>query len=272
MTLAATTTGVITPEPLTIAATPFTKLFDGTTASSAAPTLLNGTLFDPATLSQSFASANPGAAINLIPAIAFAAPGAASNYAITLVPTGVVPPNTGVILPGPQQIPVNLSPSVFVNQPPALGVPDFSTVCAVAPQLPDAASFADPAAAIQAISAAASQYVERCRDASQQDIGNALDAYADALEVVIKRLPAKLRVQLQHIPQMVRAAAQRARIAPTRAAAVRVLKATVVAVHREIELVRADDPDSARIRSAVSTGVSGVLNSAALSLARAEGI
>jgi len=36
--------------------------------------------------------------------------------------------------------------------------------------------------------------------------------------------------------------------------------------------VRAEDPDSARIRSAVNTGVSGVLNSAAVALARSEGI
>jgi hypothetical protein len=37
-------------------------------------------------------------------------------------------------------------------------------------------------------------------------------------------------------------------------------------------LVRADDPDSARKRDAIGAAVSGVLNTAALTLARAEGI
>jgi hypothetical protein len=168
-------------------------------------------------------------------------------------------------------IPVNLSPSVFVNRRPAIEMPGVSS-CGVDLQLPDASAFSDPAAAIAAVSAATSQYVERCRDASQEDIANALDHYADALDVIIQKLPPKLRAQLRQIPSLVRSAAIRARAAPTRAAAVRVLQQTVAQVRREILLVRAEDPDSARIRSAVSTGVSGVLNTAAVALARAEGI
>ena len=271
VTLTPALTGTINPEPITITAAPSTKIFDGGTSSATPPQLTAGTLFDPATLAEVFASPGPGNAISLIPSISFANPNAANNYLITLVPTGATPPNTGVILPLPI-LQVNLSPSVFVNRDGEIGIPGGASTCGVDLQLPDAATFSDPAAAILAISAATSQYVERCRDASQEDIANALDRYADALEIIIQKLPPKLRAQLRHIPALVRAAAVRARAAPTRAAAVRVLKQTVAQVHREIMLVRAEDPDSQRIRNAVNTGVSGVLNSAAVALARAEGI
>jgi filamentous hemagglutinin family protein len=270
VTLASSPTGTINPEPITITATPNTKVFDGNTSAAALPLLTAGTLFDPANLSETYANPGPGNAIALNPAIRFTDPAAANNYQVTLVPTGLTPPDTGVILSLPL-IPVNLSPSVFVNRRPAIEMPGVSS-CGVDLQLPDASAFSDPAAAIAAVSAATSQYVERCRDASQEDIANALDHYADALDVIIQKLPPKLRAQLRQIPSLVRSAAIRARAAPTRAAAVRVLQQTVAQVRREILLVRAEDPDSARIRSAVSTGVSGVLNTAAVALARAEGI
>ena len=272
ITLAPTETGVINPEPITITATPFTKVFDGTTAADALPTLTNGVLFDPATLSETFASPQPSDGVALIPAIAFTNPGAANNYAITLAPTGATPPNTGVILGRPIIAPVNLSPSVFVDGNAGFEIPAADSACGVELQLPDPATFSDPVAAINAISATTKQYIERCRDISQQEVGDALDRYADALEIIIEKLPPKLRQQLRHIPAIVHAAAVRARAAPTRVAAVRVLHQAIAQVHREIMLVRADDPDDARIRTAVSTGVSGVLNSAALALTRAEGI
>jgi hypothetical protein len=271
ITLTPAQVGTITPEPITVTATPNTKIFDGNTSAAALPTLTAGTLFDPAMLSESYATPGPGNAINLIPAIAFNSATTSGNYAVTLVPTGTTPPNTGVIVP-PGTTQINLSPSVFVDRNPLIGIPGDASTCGPDVQLPDPSSFSDPVAAVQAISAATSQYVERCRDASQQDIANALERYADALQVIIEKLPPKLRAQLQHIPALVRAAAVRARAAPTRAAAVRVLRQTVAMVHHEITLVRADDPDSARVRNAVNTGVSSVLNSAAVALARSEGI
>ena len=271
VTLAPAQTGIINPEPITITATANTKAFDGNTSAASLPVLTAGALFDPATLSETYATFNPASGIVLNPAIAFTNPAAANNYAITLLPTGTTPPDTGIILPPAFNL-INFSPSVYVNPRPTLDIPGANATCGVEPQLPNAATFSDPVAAVQAISAATEQYVERCRDASQEDIANALDRYADALQVIIEKLPPKLRAQLRHIPAIVHMAAARARVAPTRVAAVRVLRQVVAQVRREIMLVRAEDPDSARIRDAVSTGVSGVLNASAVSLARAEGI
>jgi hypothetical protein len=83
--------GTITPEAITITATANSKVYNGTTAATATPTVTSGTLYDTATLSETYASKNVGNAITLTPTATIANAG---NYAVTYAST-----NLGVITP-----------------------------------------------------------------------------------------------------------------------------------------------------------------------------
>ncbi len=84
--------GTITPEPITVSATANSKVYNGTTAAAATPTVTSGKLYaGDGTLSETYASKNVGSAITLTPAVALVDP---ADYTVTLTPA-----NTGVITP-----------------------------------------------------------------------------------------------------------------------------------------------------------------------------
>jgi filamentous hemagglutinin family protein len=83
--------GTITPEAITVTATANSKVYDGTTAASATPTVTSGTLYDTATLSETYAGKDVGSTIALTPTATIANAG---DYAVTYVSS-----NLGVITP-----------------------------------------------------------------------------------------------------------------------------------------------------------------------------
>ena len=93
ITLTNTNTGVITTRAITVTAMTDTKGYDGTTSSTATPTITSGSLApgDAAILTETFANKNVATNKTLIPAISFTS-GSAANYTITLVSntTGVI--------------------------------------------------------------------------------------------------------------------------------------------------------------------------------------
>ena len=106
VTLASASTGVITPEAITITATANAKTYDGTTSATATPVVTSGTLYDlgGSTLSETYASANAGTDLTLTPSALIPD---ASNYAVTLASI-----NTGTITPAPTRITVYPPPPI----------------------------------------------------------------------------------------------------------------------------------------------------------------
>ena len=85
---------------------------------------------------------------------------------------------------------------------------DFSS-CEEPPSLPDPNRYADPEAALRAISHALDNYFKRCENPTQATIADALDAYAARLRVLAPRLPPALR----NVPAIMADAARRVRAA-----------------------------------------------------------
>ncbi len=86
----------ITPRPITVTASTATKIYDGTTASSAVPVITAGTLVpgDLANFTETFSTRNVGTNETLIPGGAVADGNGGNNYQVTFVDLG-----TGVITP-----------------------------------------------------------------------------------------------------------------------------------------------------------------------------
>jgi len=93
VTLASANTGTITAEAVTITAAYNDKLYDGTTAASATPTLTSGTLYDNATLQEAYSAKDAGSNLTLTPTATITNAG---DYSVTLVSA-----NTGFIDPEP---------------------------------------------------------------------------------------------------------------------------------------------------------------------------
>ncbi len=145
---------------------------------------------------------------------------------------------------------------------------DASSSCGAGPNLPDPDLWSDAGDGVKAISRATKSYIMGCHCDTQACIADALDKYAAALAVVAPRLPR----ELQNLPSLVSNAARRVRAARTKAAAVAILKETIAHVHKEIELVRADDPDTLRRQTRGGTFAEGTLETAAIKLERADNI
>ena len=81
----------VTPEPITFTAAANTKTYDGTTSAAATPTVTFGTLYDAATLSETYASKNAGTGLTLTPMVSIANAG---DYTVTLAAShnGVIDP------------------------------------------------------------------------------------------------------------------------------------------------------------------------------------
>ena len=92
-------TGVITPEPLTIRAAPDTKVDDGTTSAAVLPTITKGSLqgSDTASFIETYASSGPANHITLTPSGVVNDGNGGNNYTYTFVPV-----NVGTITPAQQ--------------------------------------------------------------------------------------------------------------------------------------------------------------------------
>jgi hypothetical protein len=87
-------TGVITPEALTITAVANTKVYDGSTSAAAVPTITTGNLqgSDTADFSEAYSGRNAGTGLTLMPSGSVADGDGGDDYTYTFVPvsTGVI--------------------------------------------------------------------------------------------------------------------------------------------------------------------------------------
>ena len=151
---------------------------------------------------------------------------------------------------------------------PAIDAP--SGACGIELRLPNPATDASALDGLKEITRQTQTYLEQCGCATQACVADALDKYADALQKIAPRLPRPLRA----LPAIIHQAAQKARVAPTVHAAIKVLHATVVVVQKivrkTIELMRAGDPDGASAATRGGDLVASTLNTAATVLERAD--
>jgi filamentous hemagglutinin family protein len=147
-------------------------------------------------------------------------------------------------------------------------LPHFTVACNEPPSLPDPNAYSDPDAALRAISQAMENYFRRCQNPTQATIADALDAYAAKLQVLAPRLPPALR----NVPAIIAQAAKRVRAAPTRAAAVAVLRQTVAEVHKEIALVLSEDPQTRSRELRDGDVIAGALGDANVALVNSGGL
>jgi filamentous hemagglutinin family protein len=147
-------------------------------------------------------------------------------------------------------------------------LPHFSVACNEPPSLPDPNAYSDPDTALRAISQAMENYFRRCQNPTQATIADALDAYAAKLQILAPRLPPALR----NIPAIIAQAAKRVRAAPTRAAAVAVLRQTVAEVHKEIALVLSEDPQTRSREVRDGDVIAGALGDANVALVNSGGL
>ena len=191
------------------------------------------------------------------------------NYRIAPAPNfpGILIVSTGNdpgFLPGLTQI-NNPAPSSYGG---GEVLPDFTTRCYEPPSMPDPNRFSDPDAALRAISQSMENYFKRCQNPTQTTIADGLEAYAAKLQVLAPRLPPALR----NIPSIVAEAARRARAAPSRAAAVAVLRQTVAAIHKEISLVLSEDPATRSRELRDGDVVANALSGASVALVNSGGL
>jgi hypothetical protein len=144
--------------------------------------------------------------------------------------------------------------------------------CAGGLQLTEIDSYTDPIDGLTKISSETEHYISACGGNAQTRIADALDRYAQALTAIAPRLPPTLH----SLPQIVAAAAHRARTAPTKHAAAHALLAAVVAihaaVHKTISLIRASDPDATSVATRGGDLVAKTLSVAASALERADSL
>jgi hypothetical protein len=133
---------------------------------------------------------------------------------------------------------------------------------------PPPSAFGDGGDAVKALSRVAQSYITKCRCDSRQCIADALDRYAEALAVVAPRLPK----ELQETPAIVARAARRVRTARTKAEAERALREAIAVIHKDVSLVRAEDPDSLKRETRGGEFVIDTLNVASVSLEKASGL
>ena len=161
--------------------------------------------------------------------------------------------------PGPS------APSGPVGNNPRPGSDALS--CDVGPTLPTPPMFGEAGDAVKDLSRATESYIRNCGCATQACIANALDQYAEALAQVTPRLPP----QLQNEANVVAQAARRVRAARTKKEALRALHDAIAIIHKDIELVKAEDPDHPRLTRG-GDFVAETLNVASLALEKGGGL
>ncbi len=155
---------------------------------------------------------------------------------------------------------------------PSFGAPSAATAgaCSAGLLLPDPDAYKTPIEGLEAITEETQNYIKYCGCKSQACIADALDEYAKALDKVTPRLPPEARDAFKKLPDVVHAAATRARAAPTVRAAVGELRSAIAVVHKTIALMRASDPDAKQVATRGGDLVARTLNSAATALERAD--
>jgi len=139
--------------------------------------------------------------------------------------------------------------------------------CAAGPTLPKLPTFSEAGDDVKALSRATESYIRNCGCATQDCIAGALDKYAEALAQVTPRLPP----QLQNEADVVAQAARRVRAARSKAEAQRALHDAIAIIHKDIELVKAEDPDHPRLTRG-GDFVAETLNVASLALEKGGGL
>ena len=154
------------------------------------------------------------------------------------------------------------------QQWPAFG-PDAASsgACDVGLSLPTPPMFGEAGDAVKALSRATESYIRNCGCATQACIADALDKYAEALAQVTPRLPP----QLQDEANVVAQAARRVRAARTKAEALHALHDAIAIIHKDVELVQAEDPDHPRLTRG-GDFVAETLNVASLALEKGGGL
>jgi hypothetical protein len=150
---------------------------------------------------------------------------------------------------------------------PGLALGSDATSCDVGPSLPSLPTFGEAGDDVKALSRATESYIRNCSCATQDCIANALDKYAEALAQVTPRLPP----QLQDEANVVAQAARRVRAARTKAEALHALHDAIAIIHKDVELVRAEDPDHPRLTRG-GDFVAETLNVASLALEKGGGL
>ena len=139
--------------------------------------------------------------------------------------------------------------------------------CDVGPSLPTLPTFGEAGDDVKALSRATESYIRNCGCATQACVADALDKYAEALAQVTPRLP----LQLQDEANVVAQAARRVRAARTKAEALHALHDAIAIIHKDVELVRAEDPDHPRLTRG-GDFVAETLNVASLALEKGGGL
>jgi hypothetical protein len=142
-----------------------------------------------------------------------------------------------------------------------------SGACDVGPSLPSLPTFGEAGDDVKALSRATESYIRNCGCATQACIADALDTYAAALAQVAPRLPP----QLQDEANVVAQAARRVRAARTKTEALHALHDAIAIIHKDVELVRAEDPDHPRLTRG-GDFVAETLNVASLALEKGGGL
>jgi len=168
---------------------------------------------------------------------------------------GVGPSASGPAGPG------SSGPGLAVSPDPSSGA------CDVGPSLPTPPMIGEAGDAVKALSRATESYIRNCGCATQACVADALDKYAEALAQLTPRLPP----QLQDEANVVAQAAQRVRAARTKAEALHALHDAIAIIHKDVELVRAEDPDHPRLTRG-GDFVAETLNVASLALEKGGGL
>jgi len=129
------------------------------------------------------------------------------------------------------------------------------------------AMFGDPAEAVKDESETTQAYIRSCGCVTQACVADALEQYAEALAAIAPRLP----LHLQNSAGVVATAASRLRVARTKAEAMRAIGDAIAAIHKDIELVQAEDPDDPRLTRG-GVFVADTLNVASLALEKGGGL
>ncbi|MGD0186215.1 MAG: hypothetical protein ABSC25_13325 [Roseiarcus sp.] len=148
------------------------------------------------------------------------------------------------------------------------GDPDAADACGGGLVLPQPSPFGDAGDAVKALSRATQRYISQCQCVTRTCIADALDQYAEALTAIAPRLPPELR----DMPSVVAQAASNVRTARTKAQAVQAIHAAIAIIHKDMSLVRAEDPQQLGRETRGGLFVVDTLNAASLSLEKAGGL
>jgi hypothetical protein len=139
--------------------------------------------------------------------------------------------------------------------------------CEFGLSLPTLPTFSEVGDDVKTLSRATEAYIRNCGCATQACVADALDKYAEALAQVTPRLPPQLQGEANVVAQ----AARRVRAARSKAEALHALHDAIAIIHKDVELVRAEDPDHPRLTRGGDFVVE-TLNVASLALEKGGGL